>query len=187
MIPVRDVIPTRTRPAVTLAVVAGMSASLAWPDVRAWWLPWAADGVLVWIAGRTLEDRFGAGRFAAFAVACAAVAGAALRATGHELQPVWIAAGVAAGAAAAYLLIYPRSRVQVIVPVIVGIEIAEVPAWVVIAVWVAVQAAAAWAVPAVFAVPDAAAVAVAAGAAAGVCGGFLLPRPERMRVEWWDG
>lgn len=186
MIPVRDVIPTRTRPAVTLAIVAGMSAALAWPGVRAWWLPWAADGVLVWLAGRTLEDRFGPGRFTGFAVACAAVAAAALHATGHAPRPVWIAAGFAAGAAAAYLLIYPRSRVQVIVPVIVGLEIAEVPAWVVVAVWVAVQAAAAWAVPAVLAVPDAAAVAIAAGAATGVCGGLLLPRPERMRFEWWD-
>ena len=186
MIPVRDVIPTRTRPAVTLAIIAGMSAALAWPGVRAWWLPWAADGVLVWLAGRTLEDRFGPARFAGFAVACAAVAGAALRVTDHEPQPVWIAAGFAAGAAAAYLLIYPRSRIQVIVPVIVGIEIAEVPAWVMVAVWVGIQAAASWAVPAVFAAPDAAAVAVAAGAAAGVGGGFLLPRPERMRVEWWD-
>lgn len=186
MIPVRDVIPTRTRPIVTLAILAAMSAALAWPGVGAWWLPWAADGVLVWLTGGALEDRLGRGRFATFTAACAGVAGASLLAADHAPQPVWIGAGMAAGSAAAYLLNFPRSRVQVLVPVIIGIEIAEVPAWVAVVVWAAVQAAAAWSAPAGFGVPGEAALAAAAGVAAGALGGLTLPRPERMHIDWWD-
>jgi membrane associated rhomboid family serine protease len=183
---VRDVIPTRTRPVVTLAVLAAMGAALAWPGVRAWWLPWAADGVLVWLTGAALEDRFGRIRFVAFAAACAAVAGAFLLATGHRPQAAWMGAALAAGSAAAYLVNFPKSRVQVLVPVVGGVEIAEVPAWVTVVVWAVVQAAAAWSVPHGFEGVEAAALAASGGAAAGALGGRWLPRPERMRVDWWD-
>lgn len=186
MIPVRDVIPTRTRPVVTLAMLAAMGAALAWPGVRDWWLPWAVDGVLIWLTGGALEDRFGRGRFAAFAAACAAVAGACLVATGHGPEPAWIGAGLSAGTAAAYLVNFPTSRVQILIPVIVGVEIAEVPAWVTVILWAAVQGAAAWSAPAGVDGPAAAALVVPAGAAAGALGGLWLPRPERMRVDWWD-
>jgi len=186
MIPVRDVIPTRTRPVVTLAVLAAMGAALAWPGVRAWWLPWAADGVLVWLTGVALEDRFGRSRFVAFAAACAAVAGASLLTADHRPQAVWMGAGLAAGSAAAYLVNFPRSRVQLLVPVVGGVEIAEVPAWVTVVVWAVVQAAAAWSVPPGFEGVEAAALAASGGAAAGALGGLWLPRPERMCVDWWD-
>jgi membrane associated rhomboid family serine protease len=186
MIPVRDVIPTRTRPVVTLAVLAAMGAALAWPGVRAWWLPWAADGVLVWLTGVALEDRFGRSRFVAFAAACAAAAGASLLAADHRPQAAWMGAGLAAGSAAAYLVNFPRSRVQVLVPVVGGVEIAEVPAWVTVVVWAVVQAAAAWSVPPGFEGVEVAALAASGGAAAGALGGLWLPRPERMRVDWWD-
>ena len=186
MIPVRDVIPTRTRPVVTLAMLAAMGAALAWPGLREWWLPWAADGVLVWLTGAALEDRFGRSRYVAFAAACAAVAGAALLPTDHGPQAAWMGAGMAAGSAAAYLANFPRSRVQVLVPVVGGVEITEVPAWVTVVMWAMVQAAAGWSVaPGVEGV-EAAALSAAAGAAAGVLGGLWLPRPERMRVDWWD-
>jgi membrane associated rhomboid family serine protease len=68
----------------------------------------------------------------------------------------------------------------------IGVEIAEVPAWVTAVLWAAIQAAAAWTAPAAFDALGAAALAAAGGAAAGAAGGLLLPRPERMRVEWWD-
>jgi hypothetical protein len=71
-------------------------------------------------------------------------------------------------------------------PVVVGVEIAEVPAWVTVVVWAVVQAAAAWWVPPGFEHAEAAALAASGGAAAGALGGLWLPRPERMRVDWWD-
>jgi hypothetical protein len=83
---------------------------------------------------------------------------------------------------------FPRSRVLTLVPVVVGIEVADVPAWAVFGLWAALQAAAAWSTLAWSPPADAAGMAIgaAAGASAGALGGLLLPRPDRMRVDWWD-
>ena len=188
MIPVRDVIPSRTSPVVTLALLAAMGAACAWPAVREWWLPWAAHAVVVWLAGGTIEDRFGHARFAAFAAACAAAAYAAPIAAGHDSGLLWAACGAVAGLVAAYLVMFPRARILALVPIVIGVEVTDVPAWAVFGLWAILQGAGAWSLLAWTAPADAVGMAtgVAAGAAAGTLGGRLLPRPDRMRVEWWD-
>jgi membrane associated rhomboid family serine protease len=185
MIPVRDVIPTRTAPGVTLVLLAALGAACAAPEVRDWWLPWAAHAVVAWLTGGTLEDRLGHARFAAFAGFCAAAACAAPAAAGRGVDPVWAAAGMTAGMITGYTAMFPRSRILTLVPVVIGIEVADVPAWVVFGLWAVLQTAAAWSAPAP-AVVAPAALSLAAGALAGALASVLLRRPERMRVEWWD-
>ena len=188
MIPVRDVIPSRTTPVVTLALLAAMGAAFAWPSVREWWLPWAAHAVVVWLAGGTIEDRFGHVRFAAFAAACAAAAYAVPLAAGRDGGLLWAAGGAVAGLIAAYLVMFPRARILTLVPVVIGVEVTDVPAWAVFGFWALLQGAGAWSLLAWTVSADGLAMAtgVAAGAAVGVVGGLLLPRPDRMRVDWWD-
>ena len=188
MIPVRDVIPTRTAPGVTLALLAALGGACAWPAVRESWLPWASHAAVLWLTGGTLEDRFGHGRFAAFAAACTAAALAAPLAAGRGVEPVWVVCGAAAGLIAAYGAMFPRSRILTLVPVVIGIDVADVPAWAVFGLWAVLQAAAAWSAMAWFVPPDTPGIAIgaAAGAAIGALGSVLLPRPERMRVDWWD-
>jgi membrane associated rhomboid family serine protease len=188
MIPVRDVIPSRTAPAVTVALLAAMGAACAWPAVREWWLPWTAHAAVLWLTGGTLEDRFGHARFAAFAAACAAAARAAPQAAGREADLLWAVCGAVSGMIAAYLMMFPRSRILMIMPVVIGIEVADVPAWAVFGVWAVVQAASAWSALAWSAQADplGMATSAAAGALAGALGSVVLRRPERMRVEWWD-
>jgi membrane associated rhomboid family serine protease len=188
MIPVRDVIPSRTAPGVTAALIAALAAALAWPAVREWWLPWTSHAVVLWLAGGSIEDRFGHARFAGFAAVCAAAAAAAPLPWGRGVDLVWVAAGAVAGAIAAYMVMFPRSRVLTLVPVVIGVELADVPAWMVFAIWAALQVAAAWSALSWPSSIDAAGAALSAtaGAVAGALGGLLLPRPERMRVDWWD-
>jgi len=188
MIPWRDVIPSRTAPAVTLALLAAMGAACAWPAVRGWWLPWLAHGVVLWLTGATLEDRFGHGRFAAFAAACAAAARVAPWAAGRETDLLWAVCGSVAGMIAAYLMMFPRSRILAIVPAVIGLEVADVPAWVVFGLWAVLQAAGAWSALTWSAAADplGMAISLAAGSSAGALGSVVLRRPERMRVEWWD-
>ena len=188
MIPVRDVIPSRTAPGVTLALLAALGGACVWPAVRESWLAWASHAVVLWLTGGTLEDRFGHGRFAAFATVCAIVALSAPAAAGRRVDPVPAVCGAIAGVIAAYAVMFPRSRILTLMPVAIGIEVVDVPAWVVFGLWAALQAAVAWAAL-TWAVPlDATGMAIstAAGASAGALGSFLLRRPERMRVEWWD-
>jgi membrane associated rhomboid family serine protease len=188
MIPVRDVIPSRTVPGVTLALLAAMGAAFASDAVRAWWLPWAVHAVVLWLAGSTLEDRFGHGRFAAFAAACAVIAVAAPLAAGREGDLRWAACGAVAGMIAAYLVLFPRSRILMLVPTVIGIEVADVPAWAVFGIWGVLQAAAAWSVHEWPRPVDGGEVAISviAGAAVGALAGLTLARGERMRVDWWD-
>ena len=188
MIPVRDVIPSRTAPGVTLALLAALGGAFAWPAVREWWLPWVSHAVVLWLLGGTLEDRFGHARFAAFAAACAAAALAAPVAAGHAVAPVWGVSGAVAGMITAYALMFPRSRILTLVPVVVGLEVADVSAWVVFGAWAALQTAAAWSMQAWSATADPPGIAMSAvaGASAGALGSLLLRRPERMRVDWWD-
>lgn len=188
MIPVRDVIPSRTAPGVTLALLAALGAALAWPAVRDWWLPWLSHAMVLWLTGGTLEDRFGHARFAAFAAGCTAAALAAPAAAGCGLDPVRAIGGATAGMIAAYATMFPRSRILTLVPAVIGIEVTDVPAWVVFGLWAVLQAAAAWSML-TWSAPEATtgmAIGVAAGAAAGALGSVLLRRPERMRVDWWD-
>jgi len=188
MIPVRDVIPSRTAPGVTLALLAALGGACAWPAVRESWLPWASHAVVLWLTGGTLEDRLGHSRFAAFVTVCAAVALAAPAAAGRRVDPVLAVCGAIAGVIAAYAVMFPRSRILTLMPVIIGIEMVDVPAWVIFGLWAALQAAVAWAAL-TWAVPvDAPGLAIGAvaGATAGALGSLLLRRPERMRVEWWD-
>jgi len=189
MIPVRDVIPARTAPAVTMAILALLGAAFTLAEVREWWLPWLTHAAAIWLAGGAVEDRLGHGRFAALALACLAVAAAALLGAGIPgLGPPGAPCGMVAGVLAAHLTLFPRSRILTIVPVVVGVELEDVPAWAIFGIWAVVQTAAAWS-EATWSAPAALlgmAVSAAAGAAAGMLGAVVLKRPERMRVDWWD-
>lgn len=188
MIPVRDVIPARTRPGVTMALLVAQVAALAWPDVRQWWLPWCAHMLVLWLFGSTVEDRLGHGRFSLFCGLCAASAGAGTAAAGAAPSVPVAACGTVAGVSAAYFLMFPRSRVLVLVPVLVGIDVVDMPAWVVLGLWAVVQAAAAsmpFPLNSEMDVLPAIAGAVA-GAMSGGLAWLMLRRPERMRVDWWD-
>jgi len=187
MIPVRDVIPSRTAPGVTLVLLAALGGACVWPAVRESWLPWASHAVVLWLTGGTVEDRLGHVRFAAFAAACTASALAAPAAAGRGVDPVAAVGGAIAGLIAAYAVMFPRSRILTLVPAVIGIEVADVPAWVVFGLWAALQAAA-WSTLMWSAPVDTSGMAIgaAAGASVGALGGLLLRRPERMRVEWWD-
>ena len=188
MIPVRDVLPSRTAPAVTLTLLGAMGAACLWPAVREWWLPWIAHALVLWLTGGTLEDRLGHARFAALAGACAAAAFTVPLAAGHQGSLIWTVCGTAAGLVAAYLVMFPQSRILMIVPVVVGIEVTDVPAWVVFGLWAILQGASVWAALtwAASADPAGMVIGTAAGAATGVVGSVALRRPERMRVDWWD-
>jgi membrane associated rhomboid family serine protease len=60
-------------------------------------------------------------------------------ATGFQSTQVLGASGAIAGVLGAYLLLFPRARVVTAIFVIFIIELARIPAWVVIGVWFVLQ------------------------------------------------
>lgn len=191
MLPLRDVIPSRTTPWITLLLMAAAAgtflAAAVLPSGRQpaslhpTWLHLVVDVGALWLFGENVEDRLGHGRFLALVLAMASVSGMAdVWTTPDAAGRVLGAAGPVAGVIGAYLTLFPRSRVLVLLPSI-PTDLVEVPAAALAVGWVLVQVAGALG----GAAGRPSFVTLATGMAAGVLGALILRRPERSRVEWW--
>jgi membrane associated rhomboid family serine protease len=223
MIPLRDVIPSRTLPVVTVALIvvnvlaflyeASLSdraldvlvatrgmvpARFAWIDVltsmflHGGWLHLLGNLMSLWIFGDNVEDRLGHGRYLGFYLFCGAL-GALAHVWADPLSPVPTigASGAIAGVMGGYFVLYPRSRVITLLPIFLFIQIVEVPAVVFLGLWFLLQLVSGVGSQ-LAATPGQAAGGIAFWAH---IGGFivgaalvkLLARPERSRIEWYEG
>ncbi len=151
------------------------------------WLHLLGNMLFLWVFGNNVEDRFGRLRYLGFYLLCGYVAayGFAL-ANSHATQPIVGASGAVSGVLGAYLVLYPRTRVWSLVPVLLFIPL-RLPAWLVLGLWFVLQ----W-------VYSSGAVVSGAGSVAYLAHvfGFLfgmvvaLPlvgrprRPDRRRPDW---
>lgn len=171
LVPIRDVIPSRTTPIVTwlligLNVVAHLSVSLGGreahdatiltyglvPATFSWgavltsmflhadWLHLASNMLSLWIFGDNVEDQLGHRRFLVFYLMCGVVAALAeTRLSPDSFIPMIGASGAIAGVMGAYLVMYPRSRVLVLLFLIFYITVVEIPAVFFLAFWFLTQ------------------------------------------------
>jgi membrane associated rhomboid family serine protease len=100
------------------------------------WMHLIGNMLYLWIFGDNVEDRFGRLRFFAFYL----VAGVLASFTQYALDPGSAipnvgASGAIAGVLGAYLLLFPRSRVHVLL----GRQVAPVPAFLALGLWFGVQ------------------------------------------------
>jgi membrane associated rhomboid family serine protease len=217
MIPLRDVIPSRTTPGVTISLIAINAIvflyELALPEgareaflvahglipahataltilasmfLHDGWLHVGGNMLSLWIFGDNVEDRLGHGRFLIFYLLMGGVASAAqIWSDPGSLVPVIGASGAIAGVMGAYLVLFPRSRILVLIFLLVFVDVVEIPAVFFLVFWFVMQIGAT-----VFRGPDVAqgvaVVAHAAGFAAGAGAVLLFRRPDRQRVEWWS-
>jgi membrane associated rhomboid family serine protease len=94
----------------------------------------------LWIFGNNVEDRFGPMLFAAFYLTCGVVASIAQAvATPTAAVPTIGASGAIAGVLAGYLLLFPGTTVVTLIPIFFFIQIARLPAYVVIGFWFVLQ------------------------------------------------
>jgi membrane associated rhomboid family serine protease len=213
VIPLRDVIPSRTRPYITVTII-GLNA-LAWlveitlprevlpvflgfygvvpADLRAptmitsmflhgSWSHVIGNMWYLWIFGDNVEDRLGHGRFMVFYLACGMVAALGQVAMDpSSTLPTIGASGAIAGVMGAYFVLYPRSRVLTLIPLIIFWDIIELPAILLLGFWFVIQLVSAGdiALTASTAGGGIAFAAHVAGFAIGVVGGFAFRRPKR--------
>jgi membrane associated rhomboid family serine protease len=164
MIPIGDVIPTRTPPVVTIALIA-LTVVVSTQVIPIGFAIVLFNMLFLWLFGWTVEDRFGHGRFAALYLLVAAVSSA----VSMPLVAVSSAVGSVIGA---YFLLYPKSSMLVLIPI--PLSTVEIPAVVFLGLWCVLQI-----LTGMIAMPFAS---FFAGAA--LC--LAMRRPERVRVEWWS-
>ena len=220
MIPLRDVIPSRTAPVVTVTLI-GLNILMfvlqmaQGPDgdafIRTWGLvpeafSWVtvftsmflhggllhlgANMLYLWIFGDNVEDRLGHGRFLLFYLLCGVAAAVAQAMISPDSRvPMVGASGAIAGVMGAYFVLYPRSRIVTLVPIFIFFQIVEIPAIFFLGLWFVLQFLSGVGSVATAAGRISGGIAFwahVAGFAAGVVGVFLMRRPERERVEWWN-
>ena len=100
----------------------------------------AGNMLYLWIFGNNVEDAMGHGKFIVFYLVCgvAAVFGQVLQNPSSEI-PMIGASGAISGVLGAYLILYPRARVLVLIPLGFFIQLVRLPALWVLGLWFAMQ------------------------------------------------
>ena len=222
MIPLRDVIPSRTTPYTTITLIAlntlvflyqfslgdeindfilyfGLvPAAFSWVAVftsmflHGGLLHFGGNMLYLWIFGDNVEDRMGHGRYLTFYLLCGIAAALAQTIMAPDSTvPMVGASGAIAGVMGAYFVLYPKSRIVTLVPIFIFIQILEVPAIFFLGIWFLMQfASGVGSIATATGGEPAGGIAFwahVAGFVAGVSGVLVFRRPERQRVEWWDG
>ena len=93
-----------------------------------------------WVFGNNIEDSMGPGRFLIFYLICGlAAAGAHVLVEPASPVPTVGASGAISGVMGAYLVLYPRVRVNMLFIFIIFFKVFAIPAWMVLVWWFAVQ------------------------------------------------
>jgi membrane associated rhomboid family serine protease len=218
VIPLRDVIPSRTTPVVTLALIAinaivflleqtlpaaqlnrllvtygfvpaSFSAITLVTSMflHADWGHVAGNLLCLWIFGDNVEDRFGHRRFLLFYLAAGVVASLAdaWLLSGSQVPAIG-ASGAIAAVMGAYLILFPTSRVQVLIWFVFFVDIVEIPAVFFLGFWFLLQM-----VGGLGSLGGAAGVGGVAfwahvgGFLTGLLAAKLLAQPERQHADWW--
>lgn len=104
------------------------------------WSHILGNAVFFWVFGNNVEDSMGPGRFLAFFLIC----GLAAAATDIAVQPsspvpTVGASGAISGVMGAYLVLYPRVRVNMLFWFLIFLRVFPIPAWIVLIWWFAIQ------------------------------------------------
>ena len=104
------------------------------------WLHLGGNMLYLWIFGDNVEDQLGRVRYLVFYLLCGLAASALhiFVEPGSEVPTVG-ASGAISGVLAAYLLMFPKARVVTVIPVFLFLQVAELPALIVLGFWFVIQ------------------------------------------------
>lgn len=98
------------------------------------------NALFLWVFGNNIEDSMGAGRFVLFYLLCGlAAVGAHMAIQPASPVPTVGASGAISGVLGAYLVLYPRVRVNMLFWFLFFIRVIPLPAWLVLVWWFGLQ------------------------------------------------
>jgi membrane associated rhomboid family serine protease len=104
------------------------------------WLHLLGNMWFLWVFGNNVEDSMGHGRFVLFYVLCGLAAAAAqMLVNPSSVIPMVGASGAISGVMGAYIVLYPRVRVHMLVFLFIFITRITVPAWMMLGYWFLLQ------------------------------------------------
>ncbi len=104
------------------------------------WAHILGNALYFWVFGNNIEDSMGPGRFLSFFLLCGLVAaGTHIAVESASPVPTVGASGAISGILGGYLMLYPRSRVNILFFFIIIIRVIPIPAWAVLLWWFATQ------------------------------------------------
>ncbi len=129
----------RELPAEVAAIPATLSV-LTSMFLHGGWMHLIGNMLYLWIFGNNVEDAMGHGRFVVFYLLCglAAALAQAFQDPGSAV-PMIGASGAIGGVLGAYVLLYPRARVLVLVPLGFFFYTLRIPAMIVLGLWFGLQ------------------------------------------------
>jgi hypothetical protein len=104
------------------------------------WLHLGGNMLYLWIFGDNVEDKLGHGRYFIFYIACGVVASLShIALDPSSAVPTVGASGAISGVLAGYLIMFPKAKIVTVIPIFVFLQVAELPALVVLGFWFVIQ------------------------------------------------
>ena len=123
-----------------LAVVPAWATVFTSMFMHGGWMHLIGNMLYLWIFADNVEDRLGHGRFVVFYVLCGIAAALAQALPDPQSQiPMVGASGAISGVLGAYLLMFPRAHVLVLLPLGPLSQLVRLPALFVLGLWFAMQ------------------------------------------------
>ena len=143
---------THTRPiGYAVPIGAGLACAIDASPINMWtpltsmflhggWAHILGNGLFFWIFGNNVEDSMGRARFLVFYLLCG-IAAAATHVLVNPTSPVPTvgASGAISGVLGAYLVLYPRVRVNTLLFFVIFVRFVTVPAWLMLLYWFGYQ------------------------------------------------
>jgi membrane associated rhomboid family serine protease len=123
-----------------LTAGAGWEGLITSQFLHGGWMHIAGNMLFLWIFGDNIEDEMGHLPYLLFYLLCGVAAGLTqVMFEPSSRVPMVGASGAIAGVMGAYLLLYPRAKVDVFIFLVVFIRIIPIPAWIMLALWFGMQ------------------------------------------------
>jgi membrane associated rhomboid family serine protease len=104
------------------------------------WLHLIGNMLYLWVFGDNVEDKLGHLRFLFFYIICGIAASVLhIYLDPQSTMPTIGASGAISGVLGAYLLMFPKAKVVTLIPIFIFIQVAELPAFVILGLWFVLQ------------------------------------------------
>jgi membrane associated rhomboid family serine protease len=118
----------------------GTGALISSQFLHAGWMHLAGNMLFLFIFGDNIEDEMGHLPFLGFYLVAGVCSGLAqVAAEPASYVPMVGASGAIAGVMGAYLLLFPKAKIDILIIFIVFFKILPIPAWIMLAIWFALQ------------------------------------------------